>query len=470
MLAKLRHLGGVLRTPVDQRTMADKMAIASALTMFEYAVNIVFRIGSTLIVTRLLSPEIFGLFAVIMTFQVIVVMLTDFGIRALIIVSDEAEDPRFLQTCWSVQIVRGLCLWGIVLVLALVLFGLQQAGITAGETVYAAAALPLALAASGFQLVLQGMESVNQHVHARIMRFGRITLLNVARAAIGPVLTIAIALYYPTVWALVIAGLIGGAISVLLTFTLFPGTPMRACWEARHATELFNRGKWIMGHSALNVLSTSADKIMLSAFLPAPVMGVYFLASQIIEVPHNLLHKIQAAMGLQFFKDALKTEDKAEFRRSYYRYRIPFDVLACVIAGGLLTAAPAVIDILYDPRYLQAGSILQILALGLPVLTLGLIRDAYSAQKRFRIMTLISVIQATSIWIGLTLALPVLGSTLGAFLAVALHRLPEMATLVTLARREGWIDLVKEVRFLPVIGVGALMGWGVDRLWAMVVQ
>lgn len=465
MLQRFRRLFTILRKPADLRSMQEKMLVSGALTGIDYAVNILFRIGSTLIVTRLLAPDIFGLFALIMTFQVIAVMLTDFGVRALIIVSDHVKDSDFLRTCWSVQFVRGLCLSAIVGLIGLVLYGIQMAGLTGDTSVYGAAALPLALAISGLQLTLQGFESVNQHVYAREMRFGRITILNIAHAALGPVLTIAIALYWPTVWSLVIAGLTAGLVKLAMTHMIFSGVSMRFCWRREHVVELFDRGKWIMSHSALHVVTSTADKIMLSAFLPASWLGLYFLAFQFIEVPRQLLQKIEAAFGLQFFRHVNEPGRTAEMKNAYYRFRIPFDLVACIFAGGFMTASPAVIDLLYDPRYLEAGYIMQILAIGLPLTGLGLIRDAYSAQKRFRVMTLISLIQAGSIWLGLVVALPVLGSTLGALLAIALYRVPELAALLAMARREGWVDLLRETRFFPLIAVGAAMGWGIDRLW-----
>lgn len=468
MWQRVSSFRSTLRKPADARSMQDKMLVSGALTSLDYACNILFRIGSTLIVTRLLAPDIFGLFALIMTFQVIAVMLTDFGVRALIIVSDNVEDEDFLRTCWSVQFVRGLALSAVVGVLALGIMAAQMVGMTGETTVYGAAELPLALTISGLQLTLQGFESVNQHVHAREMRFERITVLNIVHAALGPALTIAIALWWPTVWSLVIAGIAAGLVKLTLTHSIFPGIPMRFCWQREHVSELFDRGKWIMSHSALHVVTSSADKLMLSAFLPASWLGLYFLAFQFVEVPRQLLQRIESAFGLQFFQHVNEPGETASMRTAYYRFRVPFDLVACIFAGGFLTASPAVIDMLYDPRYLEAGYIMQILAIGLPLTGLGLIRDAYSAQKRFRVMTLISLIQAVSIWLGLVVALPVLGSTLGALLAITLYRVPELTALLVMARREGWVDLMREFRFFPLILVGAAMGWGVGLLWKAV--
>ncbi|MEO1493028.1 MAG: oligosaccharide flippase family protein [Pseudomonadota bacterium] len=469
LIGRLQRFWQAFKRPEGDRTLEEKLAIGSALTTFEYVLTIFFRIGSTLIVTRLLAPEVFGLFAVIVTFQVIASMLSDLGVRQLIIVSDHTDDPTFLQTCWTVQIIRGLVLWGSVICIALLLWVLHLSDVIGGGTVYASPVLPFALALSGAQLALQGAESVNQHVDVKFMRFRRITVLNCIRAALAPVLTIAIALHHPSVWSLVVAGFLGSALSLVLTFVLFPGCPMRFCWERRYANELFARGKWIVGQSGLTVIAKSADKIVLGAVLPAPMLGIYFLATQIIEVPHNLLHRLQAALGLQFFQRTFEeAKDPTAIRSRYYRYRVPFDLIACLLTGGMISAAPAVIDLMYDPRYQQAGPMLQILALGLPLATVGLIREAFSAQKRFRTLAFISAIQAISIWLGLFVAMPVLGGMTGALLVIALHRLPEIATLWFLAQRSGWVGIFNEIRFAPLILVGALMGWGMTQLFGFI--
>lgn len=462
MLERFRRLRMMLGKPADDRTMQENLLISGALTSFEHIIGIVFRIASTLILTRMLSPDIFGLLALIVTFQILAVMLTDFGVRGLIIISDCVDDPRFLRTCWSVQFVRGIGLSAFIGLIGLFIYLAQVFGLIGLESAYGSVDLPLALALSGLQLALQGFESVNQFVYARSMRFGRITMLNVVFAGLGPILTIAIAFFWPTIWALVVSGLLAGAVKLAMTHTIFSGIAMRFCWQREHVAELFNRGKWIMSHSILNVCCTTADMIMLGAYTSATWVGLYYLARQFIQIPYQLMQKIEGAFGLQFFRDMTDGQSDV-LRDKYYRLRMPFDVVACIFAGGFMTASPAFIDLLYDDRYLEAGAVMQILAIGLPLNGLAVIRNAYSAQKRFRLMTVISIIQTVSIWLGLIVALPVLGSTFAALLVVALHRVPELAVLLWLARRENWIDLRREFLFFPMIAVGAAMGWGLDQ-------
>ncbi len=457
VLKRIADVRAVLRKPAETRTLTEKLLISGTLTGADHIITTILRLASTLIVTRLLAPEIFGLFALIITFQIILTLITDFGIRDLILTAKYPKDTRFLQTCWSVQVVRGLLIYGFILALSGLIYLLQQSGVLGGESVYAAPALPAALAVSGFAMVLQGFESVNLHIYAQEMRFRRITMLSLIFAVVTPCITILIAWYYPTVWALVIAGLVGGCLKLALTYRLFGGAPMRFCWDRAHRVAIFDRGKWILGRSGLHILTSEADRLVLSAFLPDVLFGQYFVAKQIFTVPVALIQKLHGSFGLQFFSQIIALPIH-EMQARYYKYRIPIDAIGCIFAGGFLTAAPAVVGLLFDPRYQTAGDFLQILGLALPFTGIGMIREGYGAQQRFRITAFFGLIQVISIWTGLILALFIFDNIIAAIAVIALHRLPELTTLLVFTRREGWIDLSREFRMFPLIGVGAFLG------------
>ena len=135
-----------------------------------------------------------------------------------------------------------------------------------------------------------------------------------------------------------------------------------------------------------------------------------------------------------------------------------------------MTSAPAVIELMYDDRFLGAGSMLQVLAAGLPLLAFGLIRDCYNAQARFSMTAAFHVVQTVTIWAGLYLALAVFESLPAALAVIAFHKLPELAFLFFFARREGWVDLLKEIRFAPLVLVGALLGVGLSEFIFMIIR
>ncbi len=469
MLEKYRKLRRVLAKPADERSLSEKLLISGALTSVEHGTRVIFRIGATLIVTRLLAPEIFGLFAIVITFNVILTLISDFGVRSLIITAnaEKISDPEFLRTCWTVQLIRGLLLYGIVICFATGLFLLQHYVGIGGESVYSQAVLPAAIAATGLQLVFRGCESVNIHVFAKQMRLRRMTIVRIVQSIVSPCVTILVAFFHPTIWALVIATIVSSALRLFMTFRMFEGPGMRFCWRRDYRTELFSKGKWILGRSSLGVFTNEADRLLMSIFLPAWLFGLYHLAKQVLTIPRALVQKLHSAFGLQFFREIIDLP-VGQIHQKYYKYRLPMDALTCLFAGLLFTGGPAIIKLMYDPRYLQAGDIVQIIAVGLPLIGLGMVREAFGAQQRFRVTALFGLVQTITIWSGMLLALAYFDSPELAFAVFALHRIPELALLLFYARREGWIDLLKEFRVFPLIGVGALIGWGISELIALV--
>ena len=76
------------------------------------------RLGGNLVMTRLLMPEMFGIIAIATTVLFVLHLLSDVGLRQNILQSTRGDDPEFLNTLWTVQIVRGFVLFALTLLLA----------------------------------------------------------------------------------------------------------------------------------------------------------------------------------------------------------------------------------------------------------------------------------------------------------------------------------------------------------------
>src|SRR5690554_3241925 len=76
------------------------------------------QLASNLILTRLLFPEAFGLMALVNVFIIGVSMFSEMGIRPALIHAKNTDNPHFLNTAWTLQIIRGSVLWGVLCALA----------------------------------------------------------------------------------------------------------------------------------------------------------------------------------------------------------------------------------------------------------------------------------------------------------------------------------------------------------------
>ena len=160
-----------------------------------------------------------------------------------------------------------------------------------------------------------------------------------------------------------------------------------------------------------------------------------------------------------------RTFSSAVFRRNYYRYRLVFDGLAGTGTGMLILLAEPLVDLVFDDRYGGVAPILQILALALILTGPMMPRSAFSAERRFRAMTYLSLLTTAVLWLGLAICVLVFDSLTAALLVVALHRLPEALVLTWSSYRRGWVSLPLELMPLVFLALGAGIGWGLDLIW-----
>src|SRR5690606_22270023 len=75
-----------------------------------YGASQIIRLGGNLVLTRLLFPEAFGLSSLVTITVIGLCMLTDMGLEQSVIRSPRGDDPRFLDTAWTMHVVRGVSL------------------------------------------------------------------------------------------------------------------------------------------------------------------------------------------------------------------------------------------------------------------------------------------------------------------------------------------------------------------------
>lgn len=445
--------------------LRSKIMASAALSSMMFVVGILIRIVSTVILTRLLAPEIFGVFAVVLMFIHILEQFSDIGVRPLILSREGDLDDSFLQSCWTAQVVRGVLIFLLCVLLALGIGWGQSTGFFGTDSSYADPALPLAIAAIGFTSVITGFQSIVKFVYEREMKFGQVSKERLIAGLTATTITILLAFWLRNIWALVIGNLVGATLLVILSYAMFRGAPMRLNWNYENFRLIIQRGKWIVGQSGLTSIVLVADRMILGLSMSASTFGFYYIARQIVEMVEQFLGQLHSQMGLQVFTALHKDGDNSSLQRRYYRYRIAFDGLAMFGAGAFFTFGPALVDIVYDDRYANVGTMIQIFALGLVLIGPGLLREAFAAQRRFREMTFLTFVRMVTIWAGLVVAILVFDSVTAALFVVALHRVPEVLLLLLKGRQEGWVSWLNEVRLLPAVLAGMLVGWGMAELW-----
>ena len=383
--------------------------------MGTYGVENVLRLVSSLVLSRLLFPEAFGLISASSSIIVAIGLFSDLGIRAVIIRSPRGGHDDFLRSAWVFQFLRGMLLW-LVLIFICSIISLHVIRSALPESsAFANELFPAVTVALGFGLVLNGFELTAVYLNVRQMRFRPFAVVDIVTKIMTIAVMIGLAIRFRDVWALVAGNLLSGTLRLILSHTVIPGPRMAWYWNEDHFREIIHFGKWITVSSIASFFASQCDVIILGMLLSGAVLGVYSIARTLVGAAHGFVEKINNSLALSVLGEVLR-ESPIELRRKYYRFRLPIDTLSATIGGVLFATGPQIVGALYDSRYSLAGPMLQLLAISLVIYPLQLIRSAFTAIGQTYTVAAVSIISAISLIAFLTvgyLTFGVLGAVAG---------------------------------------------------------
>lgn len=349
-------------------------------TVAAYGSSQVLRFGNNLILTRLLVPEFFGLMALVNSLRMGLELFSDVGIGQNIIQSPRGNDPRFLNTAWSIQILRGILLWLACMVVAQPLAEFYEEPQLTGLIFVVC-----------LTLLLNGFSSTKLYTLNRNMTLGKLTALELSKQVIGLVAMVAWALVSPTVWALAAGAIAAGVYKLVSSHLIVPGQPNRLEWDGSAVQELLSFGKWIFIASVMMFLAEQSDRLILGKLLSLEMLGVLTVAFTLAELPKQVLKRI--GFRVIFPLVSQKAElPRAQLRATFLRKRkyILLGVIALLLF--LVGFGDLLVGWLYDERYADATWAMPILSCGgwlsalfytsSPCL-LGIGKPQYSAQSNF---------------------------------------------------------------------------------------
>ena len=213
-----------------QQSLKSRVFRATAWSSAGYGLSQVLRLASSLVLTRLLLPEMFGVMAIAMLVSVGLALFSDVGLKPSVIRSKRGEDRNFLNTVWTTQILRGLLLWACALLICSAIIFAQQSGLILSG-VYANTQLPYVVGTVAFISVISGFESTKLLEASRHLSLGRVTTIDLCSQLVGLTITIVWALLDRSIWALVAGTLAGSLIRTVMSHFWLPGTKNALHWE-----------------------------------------------------------------------------------------------------------------------------------------------------------------------------------------------------------------------------------------------
>ena len=338
-----------------------KQAVRGTIwTVFGYGSSQVLRFGGNLILTRLLVPDLFGLMALVQVFITGLNLFSDIGINPSIIRSDRGDDPIFLNTAWTIQVIRGFGLWIGCLIIALPVANFYNDS----RLLWLIPIVGLTTIVSGFNST--SLASLNRH-----MEVGKLAIFELIVQIVSLIVLVVWAALSPTIWALVGGNLVSIALTAYWSHRLNWLKPNRFAWNKEVIQEITSFGKWIFLSTAMSFLASQADRIILGKFFSLEMLGIYVVAFTFADIPRQVSQKVSSKVIFPVVSQLINLPRKT-LKARILKKRWKLLLLMIFIVTALVSLGDLVIVSLYDSRYEQAAWMLPIIALGLWPLLLTL--------------------------------------------------------------------------------------------------
>jgi PST family polysaccharide transporter len=348
---------------------------------------------TTLVMARLLVPEDFGVVAVGLAIVSFLEVALDLGVGSALVYEQERGITRRVQTAFTLNVaIASACTAVGLLTAPLVarVFDVQDTTLLQVLFLY---------------FLLRGLVQVPDAVLRRDLAFKRRALIEVSRAVVRGVVSIALAATGAGPWALVAGILASEAVGVVLTWASVRFVPALV-FDRSAARTLLGFGTAVLSLKVLGAVSENADYFIIGAQLGTVALGVYTLGYRIPEIVLANVFWIFSSVAFSIYARA-RSEDLTELRTAVLRAMRLITLFAFPVGVGIAVVSTSLTSTLLGPGWEAAAAPMAFIALSMAASSLGYASgDVFPAVGRPGL--LIKIVAPTTVVkvVGLLLAAP----------------------------------------------------------------
>ena len=332
----------------------------SAWTIGGYAFQHALKLASNVILARLLFPEAFGVMALVNSLIQGLQMFSDVGIEPSIIQSKRADEPKFLNTAWTLQVIRG---FGLFLAACAVAWPFTEFYADSPEYAPFKSDLLMMIPVAALTALFAGFNATNMVTLNRHLKLKERMLFDLVLQVCNIGSTIVLAWVYRSVWALVAGNVIEALLRVMASHVVLPGIRNGFAWDKSCVHELIRFGRWIFLGTVLGFLMQFGDRLILGKLMSPTDLGLYAIALGFSQMVVKAMRQFSGRVLFPLYA-RLQEDDPDRLRSRMFRVRGALLLCALPPVCVLAVIAQPVVDVLYTSDYHEAGWMLRILAIG----------------------------------------------------------------------------------------------------------
>lgn len=297
--------------------------------------------------SRLLTPEDFGIVAMASLFISFLQTFQDQGLGDAIVQRKDLQDEHLDTAFWTNLLIG--CL--------LTIISIVGSNITAG--IFHEPQLAVIIRWLSLSFVLAGLSSTQQAILRRRFEFKELAARTLLAILAGGIIGVVMAFLGFGVWSLVAQNLISGLVGVIILWRVSDWKPSFR-FSKNHFSELFSFGSYVIGINLLNFLNRHADDLLIGYFLGPTLLGLYTVAYRLIAIMTDLLTSVTNAVAFPAFS-RLQNEPE-RMRRALYQVTQYTSLITFPAFIGVAVIAPELVVAVFGSQWTPSIPVMQVLA------------------------------------------------------------------------------------------------------------
>jgi len=298
----------------------------------------------SIVLARLLTPEAFGIVTTLTMIITFAEIFTDAGFQKYIIQHDFKDDTDFDESTnvafWS-NLVLSFVLWGIIILFADPLSAIVGNPGYGHVLIIACVSIPL-----------EAFSSIQFAVYKRQLDFKTLLKVRVISLSIPVLVTIPLAIYFHSYWALVI-GTIVQNLANAFCLTLFSSWKPRLYYSFQKLKEMLSFTIWSMIEAISIWATTYVDIFMVGHALNPYYLGLYKTSSTTVGQIMGLITSITTPILFSALS-RLQT-DKEEFNKLFFSFQRYVALLVVPMGVGIFCYSDLVTRLLLGEQWMETS-------------------------------------------------------------------------------------------------------------------
>lgn len=326
--------------------MAGRLMVGGAWMVATRWVLRLLGLVNVVVLARLLTPGDFGIVAMAMAFVAIADAIMNLGAESAVIQMGE-KGRKYYNAAWTLRIVQNLGLAAIISGLAFL-----------APAYYGDARVEAILHVVAFTVVVRAFENIGVTAIQQELRFSSTFWQQVISQVVAIAVTLTIAIAFRSYWALVLGSLARTAMTVLLSFTLFPYRPR---FQFSGWGRIWSFSQWYLVNNLGKTLLMRGMSLTLGRVAGPGVLGIYTMAA---ELAGTAAFEIAMPISRVLYTGMVRLRDDLErYRRAFLHALHGVALITAPICFGLAAISRELVLVALGENWAEAIDVMKLLAL-----------------------------------------------------------------------------------------------------------